>query len=77
MLLLALLGHTDKVVLVSSDIDMLPAIKIVREAGIELVYVCFDGSANHAIINNSSSVLRIHNLGILEAFEATFNPKML
>lgn len=45
----------DKIILVSSDTDLLPAILKVKQLGKEIEYVGFGHKASHAMIANCSS----------------------
>ena len=60
-------GYT--IYLVSSDTDLLPAVKKARAAGAEVVYVGFAKALTHALAENASRVVVLREAEVSEAFE--------
>ena len=69
----ACMGLVSHAVLASSDIDMLPAIKIVRELGVKVTYVGFKYQINNALVRQSDSTIELHRLTVLEAYVSALN----
>ena len=67
-------GYT--IYLVSSDTDLLPAVKKARAAGAEVVYVGFAKALTHALTANADRVVVLREAEIWEAFERV-NPSKL
>ena len=63
----------DVVYLVSSDTDLLPAIKKAQAAGAEVVYVGFAKTLTHAFTENADRTIVLREAEIIEAF-ARMNP---
>ena len=69
----AMLGLTNKAILVSSDIDLLPAVKSNKKFGVEVIYVGMKGSMTKSLISCASSTREISNITILEAYTSALN----
>lgn len=67
-------GYT--IYLVSSDTDLLPAVKKARAAGAEVVYVGFAKALTHALTANADRVVVLREAEIWEAFKRV-NPSKL
>ena len=67
-------GHT--IYLVSSDTDLLPAVKKAQAAGAEVVYVGFAKTLTHTLTENADRVVVLREAEILEAFKKA-NPLKL
>ncbi len=61
----AIKDEYDRCYLVSSDTDLLPAIKTAQEEGKEIVYVGFENFISRALTKNCSSTVIIHPQDIL------------
>ena len=57
-----------KIVLISSDTDLIPAIKIIKEKNIELVYVAFDGRVTRSISRLASKTVALSVSVVAEAY---------
>lgn len=55
----AIKNKYNKCYLISSDTDLLPAIKTAREEGKEIIYVGFENFISRALLNNCSSSILI------------------
>lgn len=69
----AALGLVDKIVLASSDIDMLPAVKIARQLGKKVTYVGFKYQLTNAIVKRTDDIFEINRLVVLEAYTSALN----
>lgn len=56
----------DKFYLISSDTDLLPAIKTAKDEGKEIVYVGFESFVSRALVNNCSSNIILKKSEILK-----------
>lgn len=68
--------HVQKQVLVSSDTDLIPAVKVVRKNKKELIYVGFGDKMTHALSREASQTQAIRDQEIIDAFDV-FNPPTL
>ena len=64
----ALTDEVDHIYLLSSDTDLLPAIKIAKENGKEITYVGFDNRLTNAIAKATSTVQVLRDSEIIEAY---------
>jgi len=64
-----LLNNENNFVLISSDTDLLPAVKSVRENGGEVTYVGFEDRLTKALIYNSDRNNIIRRNEIIEAYK--------
>ncbi len=53
----AIKNEYDTCYLISSDTDLLPAIKDAKSCGKKIIYVAFDGNVSQALLNNCTSVV--------------------
>lgn len=67
-------GDVDLVVLVSSDTDLIPAVKSVRNRGIEITYLGFSDKLTRGIVAETSKTETIRDMEIIDAFNR-FNPQ--
>lgn len=72
----ALQGNVERAVLVSSDTDLLPAVKIARGAGVKVVYVGFSNKTTKALIAESDETEIIRDQEVINAFDSV-NPQRL
>ncbi|OGY22886.1 MAG: hypothetical protein A2172_03015 [Candidatus Woykebacteria bacterium RBG_13_40_15] len=56
----------DKCYLISSDTDLLPAIKTAKDEGKEIIYVGFENFISRALLNNCSSNIVLKKKDILQ-----------
>ncbi|MBC7943109.1 NYN domain-containing protein [Candidatus Saccharibacteria bacterium] len=68
--------HIERQVLVSSDTDLIPAIKAVRKNNKELVYVGFSDKITQALSREASETQTIRDQEIIDAFDI-FNPQVI
>lgn len=69
-------GEVDKVVLVSSDTDLIPAIKSVASRGVEIIYLGFSDKLTKGIVAESSRTETIRDIEIVDAYNR-LNPQTL
>lgn len=68
--------NVDRVVLVSSDTDLLPALRVAKSAGAEIVYVGFNNKTTKAIVSSANLTEIMRDQEIIDAFDR-FNPPEL
>lgn len=68
MVMAAVHDHEDTVVVLSSDADMIPALEVVRHAGTNIVYLCFEEEQNDAVKQASDRMVTYSRHDILEVF---------
>jgi uncharacterized LabA/DUF88 family protein len=68
--------HVSKQVLVSSDTDLIPAIKVVTNNGKDLVYVGFSDKLTFSLSREATETQTIRDQEIIDAFDK-FNPPAL
>lgn len=66
----------DKQVLVSSDTDLIPAVKIIRQEGGNVCYVGFANRTTKALMAESDSLVTIRDQEIIEAYDRANPPKL-
>jgi uncharacterized LabA/DUF88 family protein len=66
----------EQTILVSSDTDLLPAIKAVKDDGGEVVYVGFSDKLTNAIVAESSQTEIIRDNEIINAYDLSNQPKL-
>lgn len=66
----------DRVVLVSSDTDLLPALKIAKASGAEVVYVGFNNKTTKAIVASADLTEIIRDQEIIDAFDRLNPPEL-
>lgn len=69
-------GNAERVVLVSSDTDLIPAIKSVRSREVEVLYIGFSDKLTKGIVAEASKTETIRDSEIVEAY-AKLNPPEL
>lgn len=62
----AIKDEYDVCYLISSDTDLIPAIKDAKTVGKKVVYVAFEKNISHALLNNCSSTIIIKKTDILK-----------
>lgn len=72
----ALTRKVDEHVLISSDTDLIPAIKVVKAAGSSVVYVGFSNKTTNAIIAKADKTEIIRDQEIVDAYDR-LNPQKL
>ncbi len=65
----ALQKNTDKIVLISSDTDLLPAIKVAKTASVHIVYVGFSDKTAKAIVAEADETEIIRDQEVIAAFD--------
>lgn len=70
----ALQKNADKLVLISSDTDLLPAIKAAKAAGAHIVYVGFSDKTTKAIVAEAHETEIIRDQEVITAFDS-LNPQ--
>lgn len=65
----ALQKNTDKIVLISSDTDLLPAIKVAKTASVHIVYVGFSDKTTKAIVAEADETEIIRDQEVIAAFD--------
>ncbi|MCA9348237.1 NYN domain-containing protein [Candidatus Saccharibacteria bacterium] len=63
----------DKLILISSDTDLLPAIKIARENGSKVIYVGFSNKTTKAIVAEADETEIIRDQEIIQAYDELNN----
>lgn len=66
-------NRTDKIILASSDTDLVPAILTAMEEGKEVVYAGFGDKLTHALVAKTSSTQTIPDTAIIEAYNSAVN----
>ncbi|MEO6513091.1 MAG: NYN domain-containing protein [Candidatus Saccharimonadales bacterium] len=69
---IVLAGTRDKVmhmVVLSSDADMIPALEVVRAAGVKVTYLCFGEETNHAVAQNVDQTVSYSRQDIVNVFK--------
>ena len=66
----ALQKRVDEIVLVSSDTDLLPAIDIIKTAGVTVTYIGFSNKTTRAIVAKADRTEIIRDQEILDAYDA-------
>lgn len=69
----ALKNNIDKLVLVSSDTDLIPAIKAAKAGGSKVVYVGFSNKTTKAIVAEADETEIIRDQEVVDAYDA-LNP---
>lgn len=64
----ALKNEVDRIILASSDTDLIPAILLAKSEGKKVVYVGFDDRLTQALSSKSSSTQVIRNAEVIEAY---------
>lgn len=67
-------GDVDRVVLVSSDTDLIPAVKSIKNRGIEITYLGFSDKLTRGLVAETSKTETIRDSEIIDAFNR-FNPQ--
>jgi len=66
-----------RLVLVSSDTDLIPAIKSVRKRDKEIIYLGFSDKLTNGIVAEASRTETIRNQEIIDAFDRMNPPSLL
>jgi uncharacterized LabA/DUF88 family protein len=69
---IVLAGTRDKVmnmVVFSSDADMIPALDVVRAAGVKVTYLCFAEETNHAVTENVDQTVSFSRQDIINVYK--------
>ena len=69
----SLSGLVDEVILVSSDTDLLPAIRVAKARGVKVTYIGFSDKMTRAIIARADASEVIRNQEIIDAFDVYNN----
>ena len=69
----SLSGRVDEVILVSSDTDLLPAIRVAKARGVKVTYIGFSDKMTRAIIARADASEVIRNQEIIDAFDVYNN----
>lgn len=69
----SLRNQVDRIVLVSSDTDLVPAIKIAKEASKDITYVGFDNQVTRLLSSLADSTQVIRNDEVIEAYRRMFD----
>lgn len=64
----SLRGQTEHIVLISSDTDLIPAVKIAREVGVRITYVGFDNQITRLLSQRADSTQVIRDNEVVEAY---------
>ena len=73
----ALTNTVNEHVLVSSDTDLIPAIKIIKASGSSVVYVGFSNKTTNAIIAKADRTEIIRHQEIIDAYDRVNQPTLL
>lgn len=66
-----------KLVLISSDTDLIPAIKSVKRRNKQVIYIGFSDKLTNGIVAEASSTQTIRNQEIIDAFDSLNPPTLL
>lgn len=69
----ALNNQVDRIVIVSSDTDLIPALRIVKNSHKQITYVHFENQSTHAISHLANDTKIIQNSDVIEAYLRIFN----
>lgn len=69
-------NEVDHIILVSSDIDLTPAVKLAKETGKKITYVGFDNQINRAMSVFADSTQVIRDGEAVEAYRRMFDDKI-
>jgi len=69
-------GNVDQIILVSSDTDLIPAIKNIIDRGTEIIYLGFSDKLTKGIVAEASKTETIRDAEIIDAFNR-LNPQSL
>jgi uncharacterized LabA/DUF88 family protein len=61
-------GDAERVIIVSSDTDLLPAIRIARQKRAEIVYIAFSNQITQSISRLSNNTIIFEDSDIVEAY---------
>lgn len=61
--------RTQQVVLLSSDTDLIPALKVVKQEGIEIIYLAFEDQVTKAIAAHANATHVIRRSELIEAYD--------
>lgn len=64
----ALKDEVDRIILASSDTDLIPAVLLAKDEGKEVIYVGFDDRLTQALSSKSSSTQVIRDAEVVEAY---------
>ena len=70
----AFLNKVDRIVLVSSDTDLIPAVLLAKEANKEVVYIGFSDRLTRALVDEATSTQALREEEIIEAYKSA-NPE--
>ena len=62
-------NNVENIILVSSDTDLMPAIKIAREKHIKITYLAFDNQITQSISRQSDNTQTFRDFEVIEAFK--------
>lgn len=69
----ALRNRVSHIILISSDTDLVPAIKVAKEAGIRITYVGFDNQITRLLSSLADSTQIIRDSEVIEAYRRMFD----
>ncbi|MFO0881932.1 MAG: NYN domain-containing protein [Candidatus Saccharimonadales bacterium] len=69
-------SNVEKIILVSSDTDLIPAVKYVKSQGREVIYVGFSDKLTKALVSNASATQIIRDDEIIGAYDSFNNPQL-
>ncbi len=69
----SLRNQVDHIILVSSDTDLVPAIKVAKEAGRKITYVGFDNQITRLLSSLANSTQVIRDNEVIEAYRRMFD----
>lgn len=69
----SLRNQVNRIILVSSDTDLVPAIKVAKEAGRKITYVGFDNQITRLLSSLADSTQVIRDSEVIEAYRRTFD----
>lgn len=69
----SLSNQVNHIIIISSDTDLIPALKIAKTAHRLITYVDFEGQSTHAISRLADATKTIQNADITEAYIHAFN----
>ncbi len=69
----SLRNNVDHIILVSSDTDLVPAIKVAKEVGRRITYVGFDNQITRLLSSIADSTRAIQDDEVIEAYRRRYN----
>ena len=67
----ALRGEVDRIILVSSDTDLIPAVLSAKRAGKDVIYVGFSERLTRALVDECNATQALRDDEIINAYKTT------